>query len=250
MTELILALDVPALDDALALASPLAGKLRWVKLGLQLFTRHGPEIVNRFADLGFNVFLDLKLHDIPNTVGSAIKSLRGRPCSLLTVHTLGGPEMLRRAVADAADALPAATVLGVTVLTSMDAGQLGAIGIFRQPADEVELLARMGAGAGLRGFVCSPLELPLLRRELGALPEFVGSAPLLVTPGIRSADAPADDQNRTLTPAQAAAGGATHIVVGRPILKAADPVAATLAIQRDLTQAAVNLEPQTSNFKP
>ncbi|MDR1818215.1 MAG: orotidine-5'-phosphate decarboxylase [Puniceicoccales bacterium] len=237
MTELILALDVPEKDEALALVRPLTGSVRWVKLGLQLFTRHGPEIVNAFADLGFKVFLDLKLHDIPNTVGSAVKSLRGRPCSLLTVHTLGGPEMLKRAVGEARDALPAATVLGVTVLTSMDAAQLAAIGVPLAPADEVRLLAAMGAGAGLRGFVCSPLELPLLRRELGALPAFAAAAPLLVTPGIRAADAPADDQNRTLTPAQAAAAGATHIVVGRPVLKAADPAAAALAIQDELRAA-------------
>ena len=230
MTEIILALDVDSKDAALALARPLQGQLRWVKLGLQLFTRHGPDIVNTFADLGFNVFLDLKLHDIPNTVASAVKSLRGRPCQLLTVHTSGGPAMLAAAVAAANDALPDATVLGVTVLTSMDTAQLAATGVGRKPAEQVRLLARMASGAGLNGFVCSPLELELLRNELG-------QNPLLVSPGIRAANAAPDDQSRTLTPTQAAARGATHIVVGRPILKAPDPVTALLAMQSELSAA-------------
>jgi orotidine-5'-phosphate decarboxylase len=228
MTEIILALDVDSQEAALALARPLQGHLRWVKLGLQLFTRHGPGIVDTFAALGFNVFLDLKLHDIPNTVASAVKSLRGRPCQLLTVHTTGGPAMLSAAVAAASDALPNTTVLGVTVLTSMDRAQLAAVGVEREPAEQVRLLARMASGAGLNGFVCSPLELELLRGELGP-------KPLLVTPGIRAANAAPDDQSRTLTPAQAARSGATHIVVGRPILKAADPVAAFLAMQAELS---------------
>ncbi|MDR2429905.1 MAG: orotidine-5'-phosphate decarboxylase [Puniceicoccales bacterium] len=235
MTELILALDVETQDEAHALASPLRGQLRWVKLGLQLFTRHGPGIVDSFAEKGFKVFLDLKLHDIPNTVVSAIKSLRGRPCSLLTVHTLGGPAMLSRAMEAARDALPNTELLGVTVLTSMDAAQLAAVGISFAPDAEVRLLAKMAVESGLSGLVCSPRELPLLRRELGP-------GPLLVTPGIRPGGAVADDQQRTLTPAEAAAFGATHIVVGRPILKAPDPVAATLAIQREIAGA---LRPDT-----
>ncbi|MDR2863678.1 MAG: orotidine-5'-phosphate decarboxylase [Puniceicoccales bacterium] len=230
MTELILALDVDTKEAALSLVRPLQGRLRWVKLGLQLFTRHGPDIVDDFAALGFKVFLDLKLHDIPNTVASAIQSLRGRPCSLLTLHTLGGPEMMRRAAAAAREALPGATVLGVTVLTSMDDAQLAAVGVARAPGEQVRLLAKLAVASGLNGLVCSPLELPVLRADLGP-------GPLLVTPGIRASGAAADDQSRTLTPAQAAAQGATHIVVGRPILKAADPVAATLAIQQEIGEA-------------
>lgn len=227
MTELILALDVATQEEAHVLADPLRGQLRWVKLGLQLFTRHGPGIVDSFAEKGFKVFLDLKLHDIPNTVASAIKSLRGRPCSLLTVHTLGGSEMLLRAVDAARVALPHTELLGVTVLTSMDASQLAAVGIPVAPEEEVRLLAKMAVASGLNGLVCSPRELPLLRRELGA-------RPLLVTPGIRSSGVATDDQQRTLTPAEAVALGATHIVVGRPILNAQDPVAAALAIQREI----------------
>ena len=227
MTQLILALDVETQDDALKLVRPLQGELRWVKLGLQLFTRHGPDIVNVFADLGFKVFLDLKFHDIPNTVASAIKSLRGRPCSLLTIHTLGGAAMMQRAVEAAKENLPETTVLGVTVLTSMDAAQLAGIGIARPPAEQVARLARLAVDSGLHGLVCSPLELPMLRKELG-------EAPALVTPGIRAAGAAADDQNRTLTPAEAARLGASHIVVGRPILQAADPVAACRAIRAEI----------------
>lgn len=227
MTELILALDVENKDEAIKLVRPLCGQLRWVKLGLQLFTRHGPDIVNEFADLGFKVFLDLKLHDIPNTVASAIKSLRARPCSLLTIHTLGGAEMMRRAAETARDALPGATVLGVTVLTSMDTAQLTGIGITRPPSEQVRLLAKLAIDSGLNGLVCSPQELPVLRKDLGA-------TPALVTPGIRAANAPADDQSRTLTPAEAARLGASHIVAGRPILKAADPVAAVCAMQTEI----------------
>jgi len=227
MTDLVLALDVPELGEALALAAPLRDRLRWVKVGLQLFTRHGPDAVRAFADLGFKVFLDLKLHDIPNTVASAIKGLRGSPCSLLTIHTTGGPEMIRAAVATAAETLPAATVLGVTVLTSLDAAQLAATGVPRAPEEQVRLLARAGAAAGLRGFVCSPQELALLRGELGA-------EPLLVAPGVRPGGAAADDQKRAMTPAEAAAHGASLIVVGRPILRAPDRAAAVDAILREL----------------
>lgn len=229
--QLILALDVETKDEALALAKPLAGNLRWVKLGLQLFTRHGPGIVDEFAGLGFQVFLDLKLHDIPNTVASAIRSLRGRPCSLLTLHASGGPEMLARAAEAARDALPSCRLLGVTVLTSMDQAQLAAVGIDRSAEHQVRLLGSMAAQAGVDGLVCSPLELPILRSTLGR-------APFLVTPGIRYPDAKGDDQSRVMTPGQAAAAGASAIVVGRPILRDADPAAMTLRIRREIGEAA------------
>ena len=176
--RLILALDVETKEEALALARPLAGNLAWVKLGLQLFTRHGPGIVDEFHALGFKVFLDLKFHDIPNTVSSAIKSLKGRPCSLLTIHACGGPEMIARAAEAAKSTLPDCTVLGVTVLTSMDQAQLSATGVARTPEEQVRLLGRMAIGSGIGGLVCSPLELPILRQDLGA-------GPTLVTPGIR-----------------------------------------------------------------
>lgn len=229
--RLILALDVETKEEALALARPLAGNLAWVKLGLQLFTRHGPGIVDEFHALGFKVFLDLKFHDIPNTVSSAIKSLKGRPCSLLTIHACGGPEMIARAAEAAKATLPDCTVLGVTVLTSMDQAQLSATGVARSPEEQVRLLGRMAISSGIGGLVCSPLELPILRQDLGA-------GPTLVTPGIRYPDAAGDDQNRVMTPAQAAAAGASFIVVGRPILKAKDPAAETLRIRRDIGEIA------------
>lgn len=228
-TELILAVDLEDKEVAKNFLAPLRGELSWVKIGLQMFLKYGPAVVDEFADAGFRVFLDLKLHDIPNTVASAIKSLRGRPCGMLTIHTLGGAEMMRRALDAAADALPQTLLLGVTVLTSMDEKQLAGIGVPAAPMRQVELLAKLAAGTGMRGLVCSPLELPCLRRELGG--EIA-----LVTPGIRPKTATLDDQSRVMTPAEAADAGASFIVVGRPILKAADPVAAARAIRAELAR--------------
>lgn len=228
-TELILAVDLEDKEVAKKFLAPLRGELSWVKIGLQMFLKYGPAVVDEFADAGFRVFLDLKLHDIPNTVASAIKSLRGRPCGMLTIHTLGGAEMMRRALDAAADALPQTLLLGVTVLTSMDEKQLAGIGVPAAPMRQVELLAKLAAGTGMRGLVCSPLELPCLRRELGG--EIA-----LVTPGIRPKTATLDDQSRVMTPAEAADAGASFIVVGRPILKAADPVAAARAIRAELAR--------------
>lgn len=228
-TELILAVDLEDKEVAKNFLAPLRGELSWVKIGLQMFLKYGPAVVDEFADAGFRVFLDLKLHDIPNTVASAIKSLRGRPCGMLTIHTLGGEEMMRRALDAAADALPQTLLLGVTVLTSMDEKQLAGIGVPAAPMRQVELLAKLAAGTGMRGLVCSPLELPCLRRELGG--EIA-----LVTPGIRPKTATLDDQSRVMTPAEAADAGASFIVVGRPILKAADPAAAARAIRAELAR--------------
>lgn len=228
-TELILAVDLEDKEVAKNFLAPLRGELSWVKIGLQMFLKYGPAVVDEFADAGFRVFLDLKLHDIPNTVASAIKSLRGRPCGMLTIHALGGAEMMRRALDAAADALPQTLLLGVTVLTSMDEKQLAGIGVPAAPMRQVELLAKLAAGTGMRGLVCSPLELPCLRRELGG--EIA-----LVTPGIRPKTATLDDQSRVMTPAEAADAGASFIVVGRPILKAADPVAAARAIRAELAR--------------
>lgn len=228
-TELILAVDLEDKEVAKKFLAPLRGELSWVKIGLQMFLKYGPAVVDEFADAGFRVFLDLKLHDIPNTVASAIRSLRGRPCGMLTIHTLGGAEMMRRALDAAADALPQTLLLGVTVLTSMDEKQLAGIGVPAAPMRQVELLAKLAAGTGMRGLVCSPLELPCLRRELG-------DEIALVTPGIRPKTATLDDQSRVMTPAEAADAGASFIVVGRPILKAADPVSAARAIRTELAR--------------
>ncbi len=226
-TELILAVDLDDKDAAKSLLRPLCGKVSWAKLGLQLFTKYGPAIVDEFADLGFKIFLDLKLHDIPNTVASAIKSLRGRPCEMLTLHTLGGATMMKRALEAATDALPTTRLLGVTVLTSMDDSELAGIGVPRSPLEQVETLAKLAVAAGMKGLVCSPLELPRLRK-------FLGEEIALVTPGIRPKTAGIDDQSRVMTPAEAAAAGASFIVVGRPILKATNPAQAALAIEAEL----------------
>lgn len=226
-TQLILAVDLEDKEQAKAMLEKLRGKLTYIKIGLQLFTKYGPAIVDEFAAMGFKIFLDLKLHDIPNTVASAIKSLRGKPIELLTIHTLGGNAMMAKAVETAKEVLPNTRVLGVTVLTSMDTAQLNGIGIAREPMQQVELLAKLAVASGLKGLVCSPLELPALRK-------FLGEEIALVTPGIRSKTASLDDQSRIMTPADAAAAGASYIVVGRPILKADDPAAAALAIQAEL----------------
>ncbi|MBA3850277.1 MAG: orotidine-5'-phosphate decarboxylase [Opitutus sp.] len=231
--DLILALDVPTREEAAPILRQLRGQLRWVKIGLQMFTAYGPNYVREVAGMGFDVFLDLKLHDIPNTVAKAVESLGPLPIRMLTLHTAGGSEMMRAAVAARQKSNPQLLLLGVTVLTSMDQTGLAEIGVAGSPESQVERLGRLAAAAGLRGLVCSPLEVALLRRVLPADVQ-------LVTPGIRPASeagAAGDDQKRIMTPAEAARAGSTHIVVGRPILKAADPAAAARGILAELGSA-------------
>jgi len=226
--DLILALDVPTREAAAPILRQLRGQLRWVKVGLQLFTAYGPDYVREVAGMGFNVFLDLKLHDIPHTVAKAVESLAPLPISMLTLHTAGGGEMLRAARAAQEKHNPKLLLLGVTVLTSMDAAGLNEIGVTAPAADQVARLGRLAVNAGLRGLVCSPLEVALLRQQLPAGMQ-------LVTPGIRPAGEPGgDDQKRVMTPAEAARAGSTYIVVGRPILQAADPAAAARRILAEL----------------
>ncbi len=226
--DLILALDVPTREEAAPLLRQLRGQLRWVKIGLQMFTAYGPNYVREVAGMGFNVFLDLKLHDIPHTVAKAVESLAPLPIRMLTLHTAGGGEMLRAARAAQEKHNPNLLLLGVTVLTSMDNAGLNEIGVTAAAADQVARLGKLAADAGLRGLVCSPLEVEMLRRQLPADLQ-------LVTPGIRPAsEAAPDDQKRVMTPADAAKAGSTYIVVGRPILQAADPAAAARAIQAEL----------------
>jgi len=229
--DLILALDVPTREDAAPLLRQLRGHLRWVKIGLQMFTAYGPNYVREVAGMGFQVFLDLKLHDIPNTVGKAVESLGQLPIGMLTLHTAGGAEMMRAAVAAQQKTNPQLLLLGVTVLTSMDGAGLAEIGVSAAPDQQVARLGRLAADAGMRGLVCSPLEVSLLRSQLPAGMQ-------LVTPGIRPAnEAGSDDQKRVMTPADAARAGSSYIVVGRPILKAADPAAAAQAILAELNSA-------------
>ncbi len=227
--DLILALDVPTREAAAPILRHLRGQLRWVKVGLQLFTAYGPNYVREVAGMGFKVFLDLKLHDIPNTVARAVESLAPLPVSMLTLHTAGGAEMMRAARVAQQKLNPDLLLLGVTVLTSVDSAGLMEIGVTAPSADQVARLGKLAADSGLRGLVCSPLEVAMLRSQLPADMQ-------LITPGIRPAsEAGSDDQKRVMTPADAARAGSTYIVVGRPILQAADPVLAARAILSELS---------------
>lgn len=214
--EIIVALDEPSLDEARRLMARLTGRVKFYKVGLQLFTAAGPAAVEAVRQHGARVFLDLKLHDIPNTVASAVRSARELGVDLCTIHLGGGPEMCAAAVAEAGEKM---TILGVTVLTSSNQATLEACGVHGSVGEQVVRLARMGRAAGVRGFVASALELPLLRAELG-------KEPLLVIPGVRPAGSEAGDQKRTATPADVVRGGATHLVVGRPISRAENPAEA------------------------
>jgi orotidine-5'-phosphate decarboxylase len=226
-TELILPLDVPTREIARPLLKQLSGTVPWMKVGLQMFTAFGTDWVREVADHGYKVFLDLKLHDIPNTVAKSVESLAPLPISMLTLHTSGGHSMVAAACAAQRESKPDLQLLGVTVLTSINAAELQGVGISDSPAGQVSRLAKMGNAAGLTGFVCSPLEVGTLRDEL---PDNVQ----LVTPGVRPTGADHGDQARVMTPADAARAGSTHIVVGRPITQAPDPLAAAQAIIAEL----------------
>ncbi len=228
--DLILVLDAPAPRDVAPVLRQLQGTVRWVKVGLEMYTACGPDAVREIAALGFDVFLDLKLHDIPNTVAKAVESAARLPIGMLTLHTSGGREMMLWAVKAQQQYSPHLRLLGVTVLTSMGASALAETGVAGSPEEQVVRLGRLAADAGLRGLVCSPLEIAPLR---AALPPAVA----LVTPGIRPRGAGADDQTRVMTPGEAARAGANFIVVGRPIFKAADPATAARAILAELNSS-------------
>jgi orotidine-5'-phosphate decarboxylase len=227
--RLIVALDVPTVAEAEDLVRQLDGCCRWFKVGFELFVAAGPSALEPILQRGFSVFLDLKLHDIPNTVAGAVRSAAALGARMITVHAAGGPAMLAAAQA-ALGAIPdPPQLLAVTVLTSIDAAQLHATGISRQPADQVEFLVRMTLDAGLRGFVCSPQEVA----RIGAL---AGPKAVLVVPGIRPAGADSADQKRVATPGEALRAGANYLVVGRPITQASDPAAAAGAILEDMAE--------------
>jgi orotidine-5'-phosphate decarboxylase len=228
--RLIVALDVPDAAAAETLVERLNGACQWFKVGLELFVAAGPAVLEPILERGHSVFLDLKFHDIPNTVAGAVRSAAGLGVQMLTVHAGGGPAMLK-AAREALDGLSKPPqLLAVTVLTSMDALQLEAAGIARGAAAQVELLAGMGMAAGVRGFVCSPEEVANLRR-------LTGSDGLLVVPGIRPAGAKIGDQKRVATPADALRAGASYLVVGRPITQDADPAQAARAILEQMSAA-------------
>ena len=224
-TTLIAALDVPEIEKAFDIVDTFGDEVQWYKVGKQLFTRFGPAVVRGLKERGRNVFLDLKFHDIPNTVAQAIHSAAAIGADLVNVHASGGPAMLAAAAKAAKET--GVTVIAVTVLTSLDEGELQAIGLDVPPAVQVERLARLAKSAGLSGVVCSPQEIELVHQACGK--DF-----LTIVPGIRPAGSDAADQRRIMTPAQAARNGADFIVVGRPILQAADPRAAAQAVNRDL----------------
>lgn len=229
--RLIVALDFPSATQALELVEHLDGSCKWFKVGLELFLAAGHGMLDELARRGHSIFLDLKLHDIPNTVAAAVRTLSSSGVSLLTLHTSGGPEMIAAAAEAAATSPGAPRLLGVTVLTSMDQQQLAAIGIQGSAAVQVLRLSQIAKASGLTGLVCSPEEVRLLRRELP--PDW-----LLVTPGIRLAGAALDDQKRIATPFSAIAGGASMLVVGRPITRAADPAAAARTILAEIGSVA------------
>jgi orotidine-5'-phosphate decarboxylase len=217
MAEVIVALDLPTGLEAIRLLDRLPDA-RWVKVGSILMTAEGPDLVRVLVDRGLRVFLDLKWHDIPNTVAGAVAAARGLGVAMATVHTLGGAAMMAAAAA-AADGKVG--IVGVTVLTSHDpasyGGAVGRTGV--SLAREVERQSEEALRAGLAGVVCAPGEVELVRRR-------AGPAAWLVVPGIRGRSDPRGDQVRVATASEAAAAGATHLVVGRPILQAADPAAA------------------------
>ena len=225
--RIIIALDCGR-DEAIDLAEKLRGRARWVKVGMTLYYACGPSIVAAFKQRGFKVFLDLKLHDIPFQIEGAAKSAALTGADMITMHTLGGQAMLEAAqrgvnAAAAERNGSAAVTLGITVLTSMDDAALEQIGIERTPAEQVSLLAGVAKNAGISGVVASPHEAKALR-------EILGPRAYIVTPGVRPPGVDRGDQSRVATPAEAFENGASHIVIGRPITRNADPAAAFDAI--------------------
>lgn len=228
--RLIVALDVSTADVARALVQRIGDAAGTYKVGLQLFTAEGPDFVRDLVRSGRRVFLDLKLHDIPNTVSHAVKQAVDLGVHMLTVHAAGGSAMLR-AARDAADGK--LNILAVTVLTSLSDEDMDETGIAGRVTDQALRMAALAQNSGCHGIVSSPREALLIRKSLGE-----GFA--IVTPGIRPAGSESNDQQRIATPAQAIANGASHIVVGRPITHAADPVQAARAIISEMEQARIS----------
>jgi orotidine-5'-phosphate decarboxylase len=235
--RVIFALDLPSVDEAKAMAVAVKDEVGMLKVGLELFVEVGPRAVAIGKECGRPVFLDLKLHDIPETVERAVARVSALGARLLTVHASGGPAMLRRAVDRAAKEGGTTEIVAVTVLTSFDGGDLAAIGAGADVGAQTERLGRLAWDAGVRTFVCSPHEASRLRATLG------GGA-TIVTPGVRPADAASkDDQKRTMTAGEAVAAGADWLVVGRPIRDAADPAGAARRIANEIAAAGAARRP-------
>lgn len=227
-SPIIVALDYADRKQAEAMADQLDPALCRVKIGKELFTRAGPDLVKALIARGFDIFLDLKFHDIPNTTAAAVAAAADLGVWMVNVHASGGPQMMsaaREALVQFGNDAP--LLIAVTVLTSMDAAQLQAIGIDASPAQHVLRLARLTQECGLNGVVCSAQECAALREELAQ--PFA-----LITPGIRPATAAVDDQMRIATPAAARASGSDYLVIGRPITRAANPLVALRAILQEL----------------
>lgn len=223
--RIIVALDTDSPDAALEMVKKLAGEVGLFKVGMELFPRGGPDLLEKIRASGSGVFLDLKFHDIPNTVAGAVRSAASLGVRFATVHASGGREMLARA-ADAARGTQT-TVLAVTVLTSLDGSDLAEVGVSSSPAELVLRLAGLASQEGIGGIVCSAKEAADVRRLLGA-------SAVLVTPGVRLPDEDSQDQKRVVSPSDAVRSGADYIVVGRPITRAADPAAAARRIAADM----------------
>ena len=229
-SKIIVALDFADASSALALVGRLDSSLCRLKVGKELFTAAGPDLVRALVARGFEVFLDLKFHDIPNTVAAACRAAAGLGVWMMNVHASGGRRMMTAAQEALAGLERRPLLIAVTVLTSMSAEDLGEVGVSDAPADQVLRLARLTQDCKLDGVVCSAQEATLLRGDLGA-------AFRLVTPGIRPAGAEAGDQRRVMTPVEALRAGATDLVIGRPITAAADPLAALQQIQSEIQHA-------------
>lgn len=226
-SPVIVALDFTSAAQALAFAETLSPTDCRLKVGKELFTHAGPELVRGLHARGFEVFLDLKFHDIPNTVAGAVAAAADLGVWMVNVHAQGGRRMMTAARERLEQGGHDTLLTAVTVLTSMEATDLREVGIDRSPLDHVRALAGLAADCGLHGVVCSAQEAPVLRQQLPS--DFV-----LVTPGIRPADAVADDQRRIMTPEQAISAGVDYLVIGRPVTQAADPVLSLRAINKSL----------------
>jgi orotidine-5'-phosphate decarboxylase len=227
-SKVIVALDYPDAESAQQLVTRLAPDLCRLKVGKELFTRAGPRLVEDLAGRGFDVFLDLKFHDIPNTVASACHAAAELGVWMLNVHALGGKRMLEAAKEGVTRAMHSPLLIAVTILTSMDEADLAAVGLAGSPLENVQRLAQLAQQSGLDGVVCSSRETPALRAQLDA-------GFRLITPGIRPAGSQADDQRRVMTPVEAIKSGSDYLVIGRPVTRADDPVSVLRTINSELS---------------
>jgi len=228
MNPIFVALDTPGLDQAIAMTEAVRGHAGGVKLGLEFFSAQGPQGIRRVSEIGLPIFLDLKLHDIPNTVAKTVEALAPLEPAILTVHAAGGHEMLQAAKRAAP---PGTRVVAVTLLTSLDAGDLADLGIDRSPAEQVTRFAWIARDAGIDGIVCSGAEVAAARKTW--------PTGFFVVPGIRPAGADVADQKRVVTPAQALDDGASVLVIGRPITGAPDPARAIAEISASLKKEVI-----------